>query len=82
MPPDEKVRRVARMLIAQADGENALTLARHLGLGRTPIYDRLRGIKPFTVAEVSAMAEYFGVAPGVFFEGPQALLAGVQITRR
>jgi hypothetical protein len=57
-------------MLLVAHDMTALKLAEHLGLGRTPIYDRLRGLKPFTVAEVDAMCRIFDVTPSVFFEGP------------
>jgi hypothetical protein len=70
---DEKIRLVVKMLLA-AHGMTTLELGRELGLGRTPIYDRMQGRKPFTVAEVAAMAERFAVPVAVLFGGPTALL--------
>lgn len=74
---DDKIRLVAKMLLA-AHGMTTLDLGQRLGLGRTPIYDRMQGRKPFTVAEVAAMAEEFAVPVAVFFAGPDALISRVQ----
>lgn len=71
--PDEKVRLVTRMLLSMT-GMSTLELGAKLGLGRTAVYDRTQGRKPFTVAEVVAMAEIFGIDPAVFLTGPAALL--------
>ena len=70
---DDKIRLVAKMLLA-AHGMTTLDLGQQLGLGRTPIYDRMQGRKPFTTAEVAAMADYFGVPVAAFFAGPNGLL--------
>lgn len=70
---DDKIRLVAKMLLA-AHGMTTLDLGQQLGLGRTPIYDRMQGRKPFTAAEVAEMAEHFDVPVAAFFAGPNALL--------
>jgi transcriptional regulator with XRE-family HTH domain len=62
-----------RMLMA-AQGMTTLDLGRQLGLGRSPIYDRTQGRKPFTVDEVASLAEFFDVPVSVFYAGPDALL--------
>lgn len=71
---DEKIRLVAKMLLA-ANEMTYLDLGRQLGLKRTPIYDRMQGRMSFTVSEVAAMADHFGVPVSVFFGGPAALLS-------
>lgn len=72
---DEKIRLVVKMLLA-AHGMTTLDLGRRLELGRTPIYDRMQGRKPFTAAEVASMSEEFGVSVAVFYAGPEGLLGG------
>lgn len=71
--PDDNVRRVVALLLTYK-GMSRRELGQILGLNRTPINDRMRGVKPFTVAEVAAMADYFGAPVSVFFEGPEALI--------
>lgn len=70
---DDKIRLVVRMLLAARE-MTTIDLGRQLGLGRTPIYDRMQGRKPFTVAEVAAMADMFNVPVSVLFGGPGELL--------
>jgi len=73
--PDDKVRLVAKMLIGM-HRMTELELGRRLGLPRTPIYNRMQGRTPFSVAEVARMADIFGISPEVFLAGPNALIAG------
>lgn len=57
---------------------STLELGVALGLGRTAIYDRTQGRKPFTVAEVVKMGAIFDIEPAVFLAGPVALLRSAQ----
>lgn len=72
---DANVRRVAQMLRAAHD-MTPQQLGQAIGLTKAQIWDRLRGDKPFTVTEVAVMAQIFGVDPGIFIRGPEALLGG------
>ena len=72
LPVDDRVRAVVRMLLAAA-GIKPVDLAERIGLSRSEVWDRLRGDKPFSVAEVVEMAELFDVPPSVFLMGPSAL---------
>lgn len=76
----DSVRRVAKALLAAHDVTPA-ELALRLGVGKTAIYNRLSGEKPFTIDETAAMAEYFHVPVGVFFAGPAALFGNVPESR-
>ena len=71
---DERVRLVVRMLLGMNE-MSEIELGRRLGLPRTSIYNRMQGRTPFTVAEVGAMAELFGIPPGAFLAVPSALLS-------
>ncbi len=73
--PDEKVRLVVRALLSMT-GMSTLELGAALGLGRTAVYDRTQGRKPFTVAELVRMGSIFGVPPEAFLAGPTALIRG------
>jgi transcriptional regulator with XRE-family HTH domain len=72
LPVDDRVRAVVRMLLAAA-GIKPVDLAERIGLSKNQVWDRLRGDKPFSVAEVVQMAELFDVPPSVFLMGPSAL---------
>jgi antitoxin component HigA of HigAB toxin-antitoxin module len=70
---DRNVRRVVQVLMTMAEVE-ASDVAAYLGVGRSSLYERLSGKRRFTVAEVSKLAKFFDVDPGVFFTDPRALL--------
>jgi transcriptional regulator with XRE-family HTH domain len=72
----DAVRRVAKALLAAHDVAPA-ELALRLGVGKTAIYNRLSGEKPFTLDETAAMSEFFGVPVGAFFAGPAALFGSI-----
>lgn len=77
LPVDDRVRAVVRMLLAAA-GMKPVDLAERIGLSKNQVWDRLRGDKPFSVAEVVGMAEVFDVPPSVFLMGPRALLGSAE----
>lgn len=68
----DNIRLTVRGLLAVRE-MTALELAKILGLNRTPIYDRLRGVKPFTTEEVALMSTLFDLPVQVFFDGPGGL---------
>lgn len=70
---DYRVRRVAKMLLEGTETK-AVVMGAEIGLSKAQVWDRLRGDKAFSVKEVAAMADYFGVPVSVFFAGPAALI--------
>ena len=72
-PIEDNVRAAVKMLLAYR-GRRVAELAVRLGVSKTSISNRLNGSKPFTVAEVGEMADFFDVPPSVFLAGPTALI--------
>lgn len=54
-------------------------LGNYLGLSRTAMYNRLNGryTTPFTVDEIERIAHFFGIRPGLMFQGLNAVFAEV-----
>jgi hypothetical protein len=66
-----KVARILCSLHGLTHGE----LAKRIGVkSRSAMSDRMRGYKPFTAAEITAMAALFGVTEQTFYDGPGKLL--------
>ncbi|WP_155885103.1 helix-turn-helix domain-containing protein [Actinomadura flavalba] len=71
-PADAAVRQVVRALLAARDMTGA-QLGEVMGFSAGQVYNRLKGEKAFTVAEVSQLSEIFRVPVGTFFAGAGAL---------
>ena len=69
---DANVRKVVRAALAARDMTGA-ELGAVMGFTANQIYPRLKGTKPFTVAEVAALSKLFGLPVQTFFDGPEAL---------
>lgn len=74
---EDNVRKVVKALLAVNEQVKATDLGAHLGIGKTAIYARLRGEKPFTVGEIAVLSEYFRVPVGIFYTGPEALFGNL-----
>jgi hypothetical protein len=74
---EDNVRKVVKALLAVNEQVKATDLGAHLNIGKTAIYARLRGEKPFTVGEVAVLSEYFRVPVGIFYTGPEALFGNL-----
>lgn len=72
---DKRLGRVVKVL-GKAAGVPMTRVAQDLGLSYTGLNARLAGDTSFSAAEVRALAEYFEVDPGVFFEDPVDLVSG------
>lgn len=66
--PDETIRRTVRAL-RSAHEVDAKVLARHLGISRGSLYNRLNGAAPWLAAEIPALAAFFGCEIGDFYTG-------------
>lgn len=72
--PNRRVRAVVRMLLAMRE-ETKDSLIFPLGISRSAVYAKMRPSGPgFTVTELVRLARHFQVDPGVFLDGPRALL--------
>jgi hypothetical protein len=78
---EDNVRRVVKALLAAQDEVSAVEVGEYLGVGKGAIYNRLKGVKPFTVGEVAALSRMFGVPVDVFFAGPAALFRSIPESR-
>jgi hypothetical protein len=74
---EDNVRRVVKALLAAQDDVTAVEVGEYIGVGKGAIYNRLKGVKPFTVGEVAVLSRLFGVPVDVFFAGPAALFRAV-----
>jgi hypothetical protein len=74
---EDNVRKVVKALLAVNEQVKATDVGAHLGIGKTAIYARLRGEKPFTVGEIAVLSEYFRVPVGIFYTGPEALFGNL-----
>jgi hypothetical protein len=72
---DQAAGKVVRLLALHRDEtvEDAATAA---NIGRDTMYRRLRGQGGWKASELAALAAHFGVPITVFYDGPDALLAG------
>lgn len=66
--PDQTIRRTVRALRSAYDVD-AKVLARHLGISRNSLYNRLNGAAPWLAAEIVGLAAFFGVPISDFYEG-------------
>jgi hypothetical protein len=75
MTTSEKIGRVVDLLLTYRR-ENRLVLAALLGVSPKTLGRRLNGVLGWTADEIAVMAEHFDVPVSVFYDGPEALLAG------
>jgi transcriptional regulator with XRE-family HTH domain len=64
------ITRVLRYLMADADGMSQSDVARSVGYDPTLISRSVKGIRPWKIEDVEALARLFDVPPAVFFEEP------------
>jgi hypothetical protein len=75
MTTSEKIGRVVDLLLTYRR-ENRLVLAALLGVSPKTLGRRLNGVLGWTADEIAVMAQHFDVPVSVFYDGPEALLAG------
>lgn len=73
--PDDTIRRTVRAL-RSAYEVDAAVLARHLGISRQSLYNRLNGAAPWLAAEVVGLAIFFGCEVSDFYTGNVHIKAG------
>lgn len=66
--PDETIRRTVRAL-RSAYEVDAAVLARHLGISRGSLYNRLNGAAPWLAAEIVGLASFFNCEIADFYAG-------------
>lgn len=66
--PDETIRRTVRALRSAYDVD-AKVLARHLGISRNSLYNRLNGAAPWLAAEIVGLAQFFNCEVSDFYTG-------------
>lgn len=66
--PDETIRRTVRAL-RSAYEVDARDLARHLGISRQSLYNRLNGVAPWLAAEIVGLAQFFNCEIADFYTG-------------
>ena len=72
--PDETIRRTVRALRSAYDVD-ARVLARHLGISRNSLYNRLNGAAPWLAAEVVGLAQFFNCEIVDFYTGNVRIVA-------
>jgi hypothetical protein len=66
--PDERIRTTVRALRSAYEIDTAV-LARHLGISRQSLYNRLNGHAPWLAAEVATLAQFFECEIQDFYTG-------------
>lgn len=66
--PDEMIRTTVRALRSAHQIDTAV-IARHLGISRQSLYNRLNGHAPWLAAEVAALADFFQCDVQDFYNG-------------
>lgn len=79
MTTSEKIGRVVDLLLTYRR-ENRLVLAALLGVSPKTLSRRLHGTLGWSADEVALLAEHFDMPVKVFYDGPDALIAGMRTT--
>lgn len=79
--PDETIRRTVRALRSAYDVD-ARDLARHLGISRNSLYNRLNGVAPWLAAEIVALADFFNCNIADFYTGNIHIDRSIPLPRR
>lgn len=78
--PDDTIRRTVRAL-RSAYEVDAAVLARHLGISRASLYNRLNGVAPWLAAEIVGLASFFDCEISDFYTGNVRITTGAPTGR-